>query len=1320
MERTSEGAEPVGGTLAVTPTEYTDTGLEADTTYTYTMTALNDVGTGPASDPVTVTTAGPPADANLPVPSGLSAVLDGNGGVTLDWDDPEGDNADTITAYRILRGESADALETVVTDTGSTDTSYTDTSAEPGTSYHYAVRSRTTTTISGQSSTVTVATLAAPTGLGGYGSGLGVELTWDQTSDSTVTGYRILRGDAENSLETLVDDTASTASNYVDATAAPETTYWYALQARNAHGLGPSSGAVSVTAAPLPELNAVFIDSDEPLISSEQSASTTLISNLDFPATNASSTFFDLVIGNRRNEVPDATFTARFATGPHYYSVSSVKIDVKATNNAEAPVKLKAEIYSDNSGAPSSQLHTIGEIVGPTVGILTIEAAGNPITLRPNTIYHLVLHLDDAPLGSTVTLHTRTPGSATDSTTQPHWGEHVFGSARDSATDNWSSPLAVPKFAVLGEMLPTLISNLGQANATSRQGIGNFGEGPITDLAGAVRFDTGPQGSTVNGVLVQVDEVTNAASTKLKAAIHSDASGLPGTLVHSVGEITDLTVGVLTIDAATPFTLNANTTYWLVAELDDAASGQYIDLTNTDSSSPDPGGAPNWSIPDHKQRRNSTLPWITSTARIKFAVLGNPLPLADNTGFIHSADTPLALGYDSTGTPSYKSRATSFTTGTGAAAFNITALDFDTESVTGTVIVRVSIHESTGIGANAKPSDDPLHVSYMRLEDGSTSGRAWFRGYTPLAPSTTYWVVFEEVTGADTVEIVSLQSDGQAASSWAIGDNSLVRDFLATSSAWNTGSPSPASQAFKIVGDLIIAGDEIPPTAEHPPHPLARTALTSNRGQASAGETITPIIGNADTTNTDTQAAASFTTGNLPGGYTMTGIQVVVGSGGTLDLGDTGVVKATVREPTQDFLTDGKLIGSLGPTPATAADGVITVYAVTPIALEPETEYWIHWEMDHAPEGHVLRLDITNSTSEDSNYGAADPCGTWGFSIGDIGHNRLLSTDVWGSLSPPRITIFGGGAEPTEETASQPRCQDLAADTSTEGRITPGEGPAHGTLHDSGDADWFAMDLEASTDYEIHVATDRPERIASNQAHIIHIYDSTGTFVQTSEGVRPTDPGRETSAYVDSLMQLRTPFKPASAGTYYVDITAPKGGIAPWLVYTIRAITDDEPNEDEDTLVAIDTRQSAPWTATTRIGVKSGGLPTASTTDAVYATHSDRRPKKDTRPLESPDKDWIAVYLTASTAYTLTYKIGNTCTGGVSRYVAVIEGIYTDSTTRAVSGSSSICSTTLSYTPTATGWFYVPVTSGGSTFSGFTSSFDGGVEGTLTVTLTNP
>lgn len=102
-------------------TSYIDTGLRADTTYFYRVSAVNDGrDEGPLSVTANAKTPGPPE-----VPRRLSAAPGpGLGDIDLRWDPPEDDGGLPVTNYRIYRGNSSgnhELLAEVANETSFTD-----------------------------------------------------------------------------------------------------------------------------------------------------------------------------------------------------------------------------------------------------------------------------------------------------------------------------------------------------------------------------------------------------------------------------------------------------------------------------------------------------------------------------------------------------------------------------------------------------------------------------------------------------------------------------------------------------------------------------------------------------------------------------------------------------------------------------------------------------------------------------------------------------------------------------------------------------------------------------------------------------------------------------------------------------------------------------------------------------------------------------------------------------------------------------------------------------------------------------------------------
>ena len=199
---------------------------------------------------------------NPPVaPTGLSVDSIAYDGVSLSWSAPA---HSALTGYRILRGAAADALETLVQDTGYLELTYTDTTTEDehDTTYHYAVLALSLDGDGTQSAAVSATTLPRPTTpdtpvvegapvalttlaarLDGLG---GVRLSWLDPDEVGITGYRILRGDDALSMRVIKEDTGSASDVYVDASSRVNRTYVYTVQVRNAAGLSQLSNTVSV------------------------------------------------------------------------------------------------------------------------------------------------------------------------------------------------------------------------------------------------------------------------------------------------------------------------------------------------------------------------------------------------------------------------------------------------------------------------------------------------------------------------------------------------------------------------------------------------------------------------------------------------------------------------------------------------------------------------------------------------------------------------------------------------------------------------------------------------------------------------------------------------------------------------------------------------------------------------------------------------------------------------------------------------------------------------------------------------------------------
>ena len=93
---------------------------------------------------------------------------------------------------------------------------------------------------------------AKPKGLLAAATHNSVLLYWTDPGDDSITGYQILRGPDAANLTVLTDDTGSASPSYTDNTVTAETTYLYAIKARNANGLSPQSDAATANTPAAP------------------------------------------------------------------------------------------------------------------------------------------------------------------------------------------------------------------------------------------------------------------------------------------------------------------------------------------------------------------------------------------------------------------------------------------------------------------------------------------------------------------------------------------------------------------------------------------------------------------------------------------------------------------------------------------------------------------------------------------------------------------------------------------------------------------------------------------------------------------------------------------------------------------------------------------------------------------------------------------------------------------------------------------------------------------------------------------------------------
>ena len=253
-------------------TSYDDGSVAASSKYNYRVKAVSPTGVSqwsgyvkadtpvaPEPTPVPTPTSAPtPEPESTPVdlaPSNLTAALADGGRVNLSWTAPAED-ANSVTAYEVLRAVGEGELATLVADTASTATAYTDTTAtEAGETYAYkvkAIRGEDRSQASGQAQVQVPhdpVDLAPSNLTAALADGGGVALSWAAPAEDadSVTGYEILRAAGEGALATLAADTGNTATTYTDTTATEAgETYAYKVKAVRGEERSQASGQAEV------------------------------------------------------------------------------------------------------------------------------------------------------------------------------------------------------------------------------------------------------------------------------------------------------------------------------------------------------------------------------------------------------------------------------------------------------------------------------------------------------------------------------------------------------------------------------------------------------------------------------------------------------------------------------------------------------------------------------------------------------------------------------------------------------------------------------------------------------------------------------------------------------------------------------------------------------------------------------------------------------------------------------------------------------------------------------------------------------------------
>lgn len=292
-------------------TEYSDGGLNPETTVYYKVTAYNEAGETEKSASAYATT---DAAALTPpnTPTGVAADALSASSIQVNWTAVTG-----ASGYIIYRNSSA--LDTVA------GTSFTEDGLTSNTSYSYQVSAYNSAGESAKSTAVSATTmieLTVPTSLVATAlSSSSVSISWNSVSGAE--GYELFRSLAENSGYVRIVQQSGTA--YQDDGLAESTTYYYKVLAYLGSTTSDTSGAVSTTT----EAGATAPNTPTGLAASGASTSSVSVSWSSVADAESYKLYYSTSEGGFYSEVYSGTTTSYTHTGlnagtTYYYKVTAI------------------------------------------------------------------------------------------------------------------------------------------------------------------------------------------------------------------------------------------------------------------------------------------------------------------------------------------------------------------------------------------------------------------------------------------------------------------------------------------------------------------------------------------------------------------------------------------------------------------------------------------------------------------------------------------------------------------------------------------------------------------------------------------------------------------------------------------------------------------------------------------------------------------------------------------------------------------------------------------------------------------------------------